>query len=177
MRAPKDWPIARPGDLVEFDLVEFDTLDVRQLSTLVLKQFTAWDRASRWDVVEPGRRATVTAAAEVLDALAARMPFKVRAISVDNGAEFMAEFEQACATRGIRLFVLPPRSPKLHGTVERANRTHTEEFYELTDAETGLASLQAALRDWETVYNTVRPHQSLGYLTPAEYLASLGIDV
>ena len=67
--------------------------------------------------------------------------------------------------------------PKLHGTVERANRTHTEEFYELTDAETGLASLQAALRDWETVYNTVRPHQSLGYLTPAEYLASLGIDV
>ena len=127
--------------------------------------------------MEPGRRATVTAAAEVLDALAARMPFKVRAISVDNGAEFMAEFEQACATRGIRLFVLPPRSPKLHGTVERANRTHTEEFYELTDAETGLASLQAALRDWETVYNTVRPHQSLGYLTPAEYLASLGIDV
>jgi len=144
VRAPKDWPIARPGDLVEFDLVEFDTLDVRQLSTLVLKQFTAWDRASRWDVVEPGRRATVTAAAEVLDALAARMPFKVRAISVDNGAEFMAEFEQACATRGIRLFVLPPRSPKLHGTVERANRTHTAEFYELTDAETGLASLQAA---------------------------------
>jgi len=127
--------------------------------------------------VEPGRRATATAAAEVLDALAARMPFKVRAISVDNGAEFMAEFEQACATRGIRLFVLPPRSPKLHGTVERANRTHTEEFYELTDAETGLASLQAALRDWETVYNTVRPQQALGYPTPAEYLAPVGVEV
>jgi transposase InsO family protein len=96
---------------------------------------------------------------------------------VDNGAEFMAEFEQACATRGIRRFVLPPRSPKLHGTVERANRTHTEEFYELTDAETGLASLQAALRDWETVYNTVRPQQALGYPTPAEYLASVGVEV
>ncbi|MGE5409304.1 MAG: integrase core domain-containing protein [Syntrophothermus sp.] len=24
------------------------------------------------------------------------------------------------------------------------------------------------------MYNTVRPHQALGYLTPAEYLASLG---
>jgi hypothetical protein len=77
VRAPKDWPIARPGDLVEFD-----TLDVRQLSTLVLKQFTAWDRASRWDVVEPGRRATATAAAEVLDAYVfGSMPLKLQAAS------------------------------------------------------------------------------------------------
>jgi hypothetical protein len=36
---------------------------------------------------------------------------------------------------GIRLFVLPPRSPKLNGCIERANRTHTEEFYEVTDCE------------------------------------------
>jgi len=28
--------------------------------------------------------------------------------------------------------VLPPRSPKLNGAVERANRTHTEEFYQVT---------------------------------------------
>lgn len=74
-------------------------------------------------------------------------------------------------------FVLPPRSPKLHGSVERANRTHTEGFYEVTTAEPDLTSLQAELRVWETVYNTIRPHQSLGYLTPAEYLASAGVDV
>ena len=75
------------------------------------------------------------------------MPFEVRAVSVDNGSEFMAEFETACRDRGIALFVLPPRSPKLHGSVERANRTHTEEFYEVTDAEPDRASLAAALRD------------------------------
>jgi hypothetical protein len=40
-----------------------------------------------------------------------------------------------------------------------------------------LEAFQVELRAWETVYNTIRPHQSLGYLTPAEYLASLGIDV
>ena len=33
--------------------------------------------------------------------------------------------------RGIRLFVLRPRSPKLNGCVERAQSTHTEEFYEV----------------------------------------------
>lgn len=57
------------------------------------------------------------------------------------------------------------------------NRTHTEEFYEVTDAEPDLADLQAALRAWETTYNTVRPHQALGYLTPAEYLTSIGVHV
>ena len=172
IRKPADWAVERPGDLVELD-----TLDIRPLSNLILKQFTARDVVSRWDTLELGRRATAAAAADVLDRLAERMPFRVRAISIDNGSEFMAEFETACQERGIRLFVLPPRSPKLHGSVERANRTHTEEFYEVTDVEPDLASLQVGLRAWETVYNTIRPHQSLGYLTPAEYLASVGIDV
>ncbi len=105
------------------------------------------------------------------------MPFPVRAVSIDNGLEFRAEFEAACAARGIALLVLPPRSPRLHGTVERANRTHTEEFYEVTTAEPNLAAFQAELRIWEHTYNHVRPHQALGYLTPAEFLAPLGIDV
>lgn len=172
IRKPADWPVERPGDLVELD-----TLDIRPLPGKIWKQFTARDVVSRWDTVELGRQATAAAAAAVLDRLAERMPFPIRAISIDNGSEFMAEFEAACQARGIRLFVLPPRSPKLHGSVERANRTHTEEFYEVTDAEPDLAAFQVELRAWEIVYNTIRPHQALGYLTPAEYLASVGIDV
>ncbi len=172
IRTPADWPVEAPGDLVQLD-----TLDIRPLPNRVWKQFTARDVVSRWDTLELGRRATAVAAAAVLDRLAERMPFGVRAISIDNGSEFMAEFETACQARDIRLFVLPPRSPKLHGAVERANRTHTEEFYEITDAEPELEAFQVELRAWETVYNTIRPHQSLGYLTPAEYLASVGIDV
>ena len=172
VRKPADWTVSRPGDLVELD-----TLDIRPLPDRVWKQFTARDVVSRWDVVELGRRATAAAAADVLDRLAERMPFPIRAISIDNGSEFMAEFEQSCRERGIALFVLPPRSPKLHGAVERANRTHTEEFYEVTTAEPELAAFQVELRAWETVYNTIRPHQALGYLTPAEYLASVGVNV
>jgi transposase InsO family protein len=152
-------------------------LDIRPLPGKIWKQFTARDVVSRWDTVELGRRATAAAAAAVLDRLAERMPFPVRAISIDNGSEFMAEFETACAARGIRLFVLPPRSPKLHGAVERANRTHTEEFYEVTTAEPEIEAFQVELRAWEVVYNTIRPHQALGYLTPAEYLASIGVMV
>ena len=31
-------------------------------------------------------------------------------------------------------------------------------------------ALNRELREWEKFYNMVRPHQSLGYLTPAQYL-------
>ncbi len=100
------------------------------------------------------------------------MPFPVSAIQVDGGSEFMADFEAACAARGILLFALPPRSPKLNGAVERAQRTHTEEFYECSFASPTVAQLGAELRDWEVVYNTVRPHQALGYLTPLEFVTA-----
>ena len=40
-----------------------------------------------------------------------------------------------------------------------------------------LEALAAELAVWETVYNTIRPHQALGQRTPAEYLASVGTDV
>ena len=80
--------------------------------------------------------------------------------------------EAACQDLGIKLFVLPPRSPKLNGHVERAQRTHTEEFYQLYDGDLTVRPLNRALRQWEQVYNTIRPHQSLDGRTPAEYLAT-----
>jgi len=165
MRKPQAYAVTQPGDLVQLD-----TLDVRPLPGVGLKQFTARDVVSRWDVLEAYRRATSVTAARFLDTLQARMPFPIRALQVDGGSEFAAAFEQACQQRGIRLFVLPPRSPKLNGRVERAQRTHTEEFYECYPGDFELASLRAAQRAWERTYNDIRPHQALGYLTPAEFL-------
>ena len=68
-------------------------------------------------------------AAGYLDTILERTPFAVQVIRVDGGSEFMADFEDACRERGVKLFVLPPRSPKLNGHIERAQRTHKEEFY------------------------------------------------
>ena len=63
-----------------------------------------------------------------------------------------------------------PRSPKLNAHVERAQRTHTEEFYELTHADATVAALSVELLEWEWTYNHVRPHQALDYKTPAQFL-------
>jgi putative transposase len=166
LRKPKDYAVEKPGDLVQLD-----TLDLRPAPGVVLKQFTARDMISRWDVIEVHRRATSTAATLFLDTLQRRLPFPLRALQVDGGSEFAALFEQACLERGVKVYVLPPRSPKLNGRVERANRTHTEEFYEITPFSLPLSELNRELRDWERTYNTIRPHQALGYLTPQEFLA------
>lgn len=126
--------------------------------------FTARDVVSRWDVVEVYGRATALTAARFLDTLLRRMPFPVKALQVDGGSEFEGAFEQACQQRGIRLFVLPPRTLKLNGRVERAQRTHTESAaggYELYDGDLQLVALNRALRGQERCYHTIRLHQSL----------------
>jgi len=165
LRKPRDYKVVEPGELVQLD-----TLDIRPLPGVVIKHFTGHDVISRWDVVCVHSRATATTAAHFLDTLETRMPFPVKAIQVDGGSEFEATFEEECQRRGIKLFVLPPRSPKLNGAVERAHRTHTEEFYEVTESSFDIAELRAHLLEWEQIYNTVRPHQALAYLTPLEFL-------
>src|SRR6266478_4001326 len=165
IRKPKYWRIQQPGDLVEID-----TKEVRRGRGVILKHFGARDVVSRWDVVEAHQRATSLAAARFLEVLAERMPFTIAAFQVDGGSEFAAEFEEACGQKQIPLFVLPPRSPKLNGHVERSNRTHNEEFYELAHGQLSLEALNQQLRSWENTYNCVRPHQALGYLTPQEFL-------
>jgi putative transposase len=165
IRKPKDYPVEQPGDLVQVD-----TLDVHPLDAAAVKHFTARDFISRWDVLEAHQRATAHTAAEFLDTLLARMPFRVKAIQVDGGSEYRAEFEDACQRLGLKLFALPPHSPKLNGRVERAHRTHLEEFYAVIPDSAQLDKLNIALYKWERIYNQIRPHQALDYLTPAEYI-------
>jgi putative transposase len=127
--------------------VEIDTKDVRLRRGVLLKHFSARDVVSRWDVVEAHRRATSLAAARFLDTLLERVPFTVKAVQVDGGTEFAAEFEAAGQQRNVPLFILPPRSPKLNGHVERAHRTHNEEFYEVQAESDQLPVLNAQLRN------------------------------
>ena len=56
-----------------------------------------------------------------------------------------------------------------NGHVERSQRTHTEECWECTPTPPQLVALRPALQEWERVYNTVRPHQALGYLPPQQF--------
>lgn len=172
IRKPKEYQPKLPGDLVELD-----TLDVRPLPGIILKHFSSYDVVSRWNVLGIFSRATAEIAKRFLDDMEKRTPNKIKSIQIDGGSEFQSVFEEECQSRGIKLFVLPPRSPKLNGAVERANRTHTEEFYEITDSTFELADLRPKLLEWEHICNNIRPNQALNYLTPAQHLDQFNKEV
>jgi putative transposase len=93
---------------------------------------------------------------------------------VDGGAEFMRDFEDACAQEGIALFVLPPRRPQYNGEIERGNRTFREEFYAKKDLMAdSIGALRAELKKAVSKYNTYRPHKALNGFTPMDYIHNI----
>ncbi len=168
-RKPKGVVIAKemPGDLLPIDTMRLDPLP-----GVVRYHFSAVDVVSRYGVVGVRGVATAGTAKEFLGEVHARMPFGIKAIQIDGGSEFMAEFEAECQAQAIPLWVLPPHSPKLNGHVERMNRTFREEWGECYEGETDLPTMQGAGREGEAVYNAIRPHQRLGMRTPVEFLAA-----
>lgn len=163
-RKPKGYKIQGPGDLVEVD-----TLQVQLIPNEIRYQFSARDVVVKFDGLRAYRSQTSVKASHFLQYLQKKFPFKIKAIQIDGGSEFKKHFEEECKKREILLFELPPSSPKLNGHVERANRTHREEFYEVEEVELSLEEHNRQLEQWEYVYNYIRPHQSLDYLTPNEY--------
>jgi putative transposase len=164
VRKPKDYRVEGPGDLVQVD-----TLQVRLCPDEIRFQFSARDTVIRFDGLRAYKRQTSTAGADFLHYLRKKFPFKIKAIQIDGGSEFKDQFEEACWRKKILLFELPPRSPRLNGRVERANRTHREEFYEVYDVDLSLEEHNRQLEQWEYTYNYIRPHQALDYLTPYQY--------
>ena len=145
-------------------------MDVRPLSGIILKHFTAYDVTSKWHVLGICHQATATTAKHFLDDMKRRTSYQIKAIQVDGGSEFETVFEEECRDWGITLFVLWPHSSKLNGGVERANRTHAEEFYEITDITFELADLRPKLLERESICNIYRPHQAVDYFTPLQFL-------
>lgn len=163
-RKPWDYEVICPGDLVEVD-----TVHVYPIPGSRRYQFTACDCITKHTARIAASTITARAASKILDTIAERYPYPVKAIQIDGGSEFKAEFESECQKRGILLFVLPPRSPKLNGIVERMQRTSREEIYDLKPMPLTIPEHNTLLAEEDYIYNFVRPHDSLDLLTPNEY--------
>jgi transposase InsO family protein len=163
-RRPKDLTPALPGELVQ--------LDTKHLNLPWSEKrfhFEAIDLATRMKVSGVAKTASSRSAGAFLVHALAAFPFEVSAIQTDNGSEFAHLFERACEEAGVEHYLSYPRCPKQNSWVERVIRTTQDEYYLYHEIPVELADHAAMLSWMDRDYNEVRPHQSLGYLTPLEY--------
>jgi len=92
------------------------------------------------------------------------------AVRVDNGPEFFAQtcFEW-CAAHGVAIHYLQPGKPDQNAYIERFNRSYRTEVLNAHVVESA-GELQALSSSWLQIYNTERPHDSLGRVPPLTFL-------
>ena len=88
----------------------------------------------------------------------------------DNGSEFEKLFKKACQELLIDQYYSRIHTPKDNAVNERFNRTVKEEFISLGNFNPDPDIFNQRLTEWLIEYNSVRPHQSLAYQSPLEYL-------
>lgn len=166
----KRWEYGKHKPTQPGQMVQIDHMSVVK-NNVAFKHFQAWDPLSKYIDADVCCNATSRAAKTFLLKLVKDAPFKITSVQVDGGSEFMADFELACKDLGIALYVLPPKKPQYNGGVERGNRIFREEFYARDDLHAeSVGAFKFALKSALVKYNSYRPHKSLDYLTPFEYL-------
>lgn len=158
----------KPGQLVQIDHMVLNLYN-----GLHIKEFRAVDPITRISISRIYSSANAINAREFLKEVIFELDFPIESIQVDGGSEFMAEFEDYCEEMGIKLYILPPRSPKMNGFVERANETYRYEFWNVYEIPDTIEEARKLLKKYERKYNCERMHQSLNYLTPMEYYYTL----
>ena len=136
-------------------------------------QFTAIDVLSKRRVLRVYPSQSSRNGSLFLRECLSSLPFPVKAVQTDNGAPFLKEFEKLCGELGLTHYFTYPRSPKENTYVEISHGADEREFYQQGNANSLLPVMQRKIREWEHIWNTVRPHEALGQLTPQEYLARL----
>ena len=109
------------------DLVQVDTLNVLPLLGGVLKQFTASEVTSCWDVLETYCQAISRTASRRLDTLPTRCRSRFGRFRSTAGANLLPPSSRPASSEASSCSSCP-RFLKVNGTVEQANRTHIEKI-------------------------------------------------
>lgn len=97
---------------------------------------------------------------------------KPMSIRCDNGPEFISkEFKTWCDVNCIELKYTQPGCPTQNSYIERFNGSYRRAVLDAWMFRS-ITEVRAITDDWMLDYNTQRPHESLGNMTPYEYRKS-----
>ncbi len=92
-----------------------------------------------------------------------------RTIVTDNGSEFTSRaFDAWAYARGVKIEYIQPGKPVQNCFIESFNGTFRDDCLNLHWF-LSLADARRTIEAWRRDYNEVRPHSSLGRLTPQEF--------
>jgi hypothetical protein len=98
-------------------------------------------------------------------------PTKVYMVQTDNGSEFLEVFHEYLEEHHVRHLFIYPKSPKINAYIERFNRTIQEEFILRNDEiYYDTQAMQRKLTKYLFWYNYQRPHRSLNYMSPMNFI-------
>jgi len=164
-RFPRGLRISEAGDMIQMD-----TKHIMLPGGRKFYQFTAIDVLTKRKVMRVYPSESSRNGAEFIEECLLGFPFPIKAIQTDNGSTFLKEFDKLCKEKGIPHYFIYPRSPKQNTYVEISHEADKREFYQQGNVCSLLPAMQRKIKEWEDIWNNVRPHQALNYLTPSEYL-------
>lgn len=167
-RGEKPQAPERPGQRWSMDFMSDQLADGRRIRTLnIVDDFTRECLAIEVDTSLPGERVC-----RVLDRLVAERDHPER-ILTDNGPEFTGKaLARWSYEHCVEHQLIEPGKPAQNAFVESFNGTCRDEclnehwFWSLDDA-------REIIDTWRDDYNRIRPHSSLGSMSPREYAAAI----
>jgi len=158
-----------PGEMVHTDSSVLPLLRGEAIVTPREYLYIFIDDYSRWLFADILPDQTSWSAAISLDEALIMMPFAIKTMYSDNGKEFKGAFRDLCRTHSLSQKFTQPYHPQTNGKAERVIKTIKQELlcgHSHTTREERRRHLYAFVRH----YNQVRPHQSLGNISPLTYL-------
>lgn len=166
IRKPHGYVVAEPGDLIEVDVKHLPHINGKRYG------FVAIDVVTKQAMVHVSTSISAAQGALAWRKAVHRLGLP-KAVMTDNGSENLGAFAALLKEQQLPHYFARPRTPKDKPHVERFIGTLERECLQWGGISTDTKDQQDIINQWLTKYHKYRPHQSLGYLTPDEYKATL----
>lgn len=166
-RLPKGFKVAKPGDLVQSDTKHIPFFGSKRYFYVIT------DCLTKMASIHVSTSISSKQSRVAFEEVGKHIPYQISNSQNDNGSENLLELSKYLEKNNIKQYFIRPRTPKDNSFVERMIGTIEREFIQQGKLTFNVKEQQELIDEWLDEYHNFRPHQSLGYLTPAQYYAKI----